>query len=78
MAVFTYSRDQIFRIMTAPMKTTTIELARGEKLVADPAFGESIQWVSDTDGANHVFIKPTKPGLGKHVAPEHEPGASTT
>lgn len=63
MAVFTYSRDQIFRIMTAPMKTTTIELARGEKLVADPAFGDSIQWVSDTDGANHVFIKPTKPGL---------------
>jgi type IV secretion system protein VirB9 len=63
MAVFTYSRDQIFRVMTAPMKTTTIELARGEKLVADPAFGDSIQWVSDTDGANHVFIKPTKPGL---------------
>ena len=41
----------------------TIELAPGEKLVADPAFGDSIQWVSDTDGANHVFIKPTKPGL---------------
>ncbi|MFC0403129.1 TrbG/VirB9 family P-type conjugative transfer protein [Paraburkholderia rhizosphaerae] len=63
MAVFTYSRDQIFRVMTAPMKTTTIELARGEKLVAEPAFGDSIEWVSDTDGANHVFIKPTKPGL---------------
>ncbi|MBN3785712.1 TrbG/VirB9 family P-type conjugative transfer protein [Burkholderia sp. Ac-20353] len=63
MAVFPYSRDQIFRIMTAPLKLTTIELARGEVLNADPAMGDSIQWVIDTDGANHVFIKPTKPGL---------------
>jgi type IV secretion system protein TrbG len=63
MAVFTYSRDQIFRIITAPLKTTTIELARGEKLIADPALGESINWVPDTDGANHIFIKPTRPGL---------------
>ncbi|MGU7771751.1 TrbG/VirB9 family P-type conjugative transfer protein [Burkholderia sp. MR1-5-21] len=63
MAVFPYSRDQIFRIMTAPLKLTTIELARGEILNADPAMGDSIQWVIDTDGANHVFIKPTKPGL---------------
>lgn len=63
MAVFPYSRDQIYRIMTAPLKTTTIELAQGEKLATDPALGDSIQWVVDTDGANHLFIKPTKPGL---------------
>ncbi|MFM0158230.1 TrbG/VirB9 family P-type conjugative transfer protein [Paraburkholderia sediminicola] len=63
MAVFPYSRDQIFKVMTAPLKTTTIELAPGESLVADPALGDSIQWVVDTDGANHVFVKPTKPGL---------------
>ncbi|TDN59102.1 TrbG/VirB9 family P-type conjugative transfer protein [Paraburkholderia sp. BL10I2N1] len=63
MAVFSYSRDQIYRIMTAPLKTTTIELARGEALVTEPALGDSIQWIVDTDGANHVFIKPTKPGL---------------
>jgi type IV secretory pathway VirB9-like protein len=63
MAVFPYSRDQIFRIMTAPLKTTTIELAHGETLATEPALGDSIQWVVDTDGANHVFIKPTKPGL---------------
>ncbi|WGS55116.1 TrbG/VirB9 family P-type conjugative transfer protein (plasmid) [Paraburkholderia sp. D15] len=63
MAVFPYSRDQIFKIMTAPLKTTTIELASGESLVADPALGDSVQWVVDTDGANHVFLKPTKPGL---------------
>jgi type IV secretory pathway VirB9-like protein len=63
MAVFPYSRDQIYRIMTAPLKTTTIELARGEALATEPALGDSIQWVVDTDGSNHVFIKPTRPGL---------------
>jgi type IV secretion system protein VirB9 len=63
MAVFPYSRDQIFRVMTAPMKTTTIELAAGEHLVSDPALGDSVQWVVDTDGANHIFVKPTKPSL---------------
>jgi type IV secretion system protein TrbG len=63
MAVFPYSRDQIYRIMTAPLKTTTIELARGEALATEPALGDSIQWVVDTDGANHVFVKPTRPGL---------------
>lgn len=63
MAVFPYSRDQIYRIMTAPLKNTTIELAHGEMLVTDPALGDSIQWIVDTDGANHVFIKPIKPGL---------------
>ena len=63
MAVFPYSRDQIYRIMTAPLKTTTIELARGEVLATEPSLGDSIQWIVDTDGLNHVFIKPVKPGL---------------
>jgi type IV secretory pathway VirB9-like protein len=54
MAVFTYSRDQIFRVMTAPLKTTTIEFASNEK---------PIRWTIDTDGANHVFVKPNQPGL---------------
>ncbi|MGB8421348.1 TrbG/VirB9 family P-type conjugative transfer protein [Paraburkholderia sp.] len=63
MAVFTYSRDQIFRVMTAPLKTTTIEFASTEKLIADPAMGDTIRWTIDTDGANHVFVKPNQPGL---------------
>lgn len=61
--VFNYSRDQIFRIITAPAKNTTIEFAPGEKLIADPAMGDSVSWLMDTDGANHVFIKPVRPGL---------------
>lgn len=62
-AIFPYSRDQIFRILTAPAKLTTIELAPGEKLTVDPAMGDSVSWAVDTDGANHVFIKPMKPGM---------------
>ncbi|WP_334022103.1 TrbG/VirB9 family P-type conjugative transfer protein [Burkholderia orbicola] len=63
MAVFSYSRDKIFRVMTAPLKNTTIELERGENLISEPAMGDSVQWIIDTDGTNHVYIKPTKPGL---------------
>jgi type IV secretory pathway VirB9-like protein len=63
MVVFNYSRDQIYRVITAPLKLTTIELARGEALTSDPALGDSVQWIIDTDGANHVYLKPTKPGL---------------
>ncbi|MBN3754316.1 TrbG/VirB9 family P-type conjugative transfer protein [Paraburkholderia sp. Tr-20389] len=61
--VFSYSRDQIFRVLTAPLKLTTIELEPGEKLIADPAMGDSIQWEIDDDKMNHVFIKPHKPDL---------------
>lgn len=61
--VFSYSRDQIFRVLTAPLKLTTIELEPGEKLIADPAMGDSIQWEIDDDKMNHVFIKPHKADL---------------
>ncbi|MDR5825999.1 TrbG/VirB9 family P-type conjugative transfer protein [Caballeronia sp. LZ043] len=61
--VFPYSRDQIFRVLTAPLKLTTIELAKGEKLIADPAMGDSVQWEIDDDKMNHVFIKPHKADL---------------
>ncbi|WP_434667657.1 TrbG/VirB9 family P-type conjugative transfer protein [Paraburkholderia sp. A3BS-1L] len=61
--VFNYSRDQIFRVMAAPLKLTTVEFAPGEKLITDPAMGDSVSWLIDTDGANHVYIKPVKPRL---------------
>jgi type IV secretory pathway VirB9-like protein len=61
--VFPYSRDQIYRVLTAPMKLTTIELEPGEKLVTDPAMGDSLQWEIDDDKMNHIFIKPHKADL---------------
>ncbi|MEW6342956.1 MAG: TrbG/VirB9 family P-type conjugative transfer protein [Pseudomonadota bacterium] len=63
MAVFTYSRDQIFRVITAPLKLTTIEFEKGEQLITDPAMGDSVRWIIDTDGANHVYVKPNQPNL---------------
>ncbi len=62
-AVFPYSRDQIFKVLTAPLKLTTIELEKGEVLTSDPAMGDSIQWEIVDDKANHIFIKPHKPNL---------------
>jgi type IV secretory pathway VirB9-like protein len=62
-AVFPYSRDQIFKVLTAPLKLTTIELEKGEVLTSDPAMGDSIQWEIVDDKSNHIFIKPHKPGL---------------
>ncbi|HKR44053.1 MAG TPA: TrbG/VirB9 family P-type conjugative transfer protein [Paraburkholderia sp.] len=62
-AVFNYSRDQVFKLLTAPVKLTTIELAPGEKLIVDPAMGDSVDWIVDTDGANEVYVKPVRPGL---------------
>jgi type IV secretion system protein VirB9 len=63
LAVFPFSDDQIYRLLTAPLKTTSIELAKGEKLLSDPALADNIEWDIDTDGANHVYIKPHRPGL---------------
>ncbi|KMQ79931.1 Conjugative transfer protein TrbG [Candidatus Burkholderia pumila] len=61
--VFPYSRDQIYRVLTAPLKITTIELEKGEMLIADSAMGDSIHWEIDEDKMNHVFIKPHKADL---------------
>ncbi|CAM2158561.1 type IV secretion system protein TrbG (plasmid) [Pararobbsia alpina] len=62
-AVFPYSDDQIFKLLTAPLKTTSIEFAKDERLASDPALADSLQWDIDTDGANHVYVKPHKPDL---------------
>jgi P-type conjugative transfer protein TrbG len=63
LAVFPYSSDQIFKVLTAPLKVTTIELEKGELLTSDPAMGDSIQWEIVDDKSNHLYIKPHKPGL---------------
>ncbi|CAG2155417.1 hypothetical protein LMG26411_04936 [Cupriavidus numazuensis] len=63
LVVFTYNRDQIFRVLSAPLKMTTIEFPEDEQIVGDPAWGESIRWDFDTDGANHLYLKPQAAGL---------------
>ncbi|TDF64892.1 TrbG/VirB9 family P-type conjugative transfer protein [Cupriavidus sp. L7L] len=63
LVVFTYNRDQIFRVLSAPLKVTTIEFPDDEQIVGDPAWGENVRWDYDTDGANHLYVKPQAPGL---------------
>ncbi|MGX0939415.1 type IV secretion system protein TrbG [Cupriavidus metallidurans] len=63
LVVFNYSRDQIFRVLSAPLKMTTIEFPDDEQIVGDPAWGESVRWDYDTDGANHLYVKPQAAGL---------------
>ncbi len=63
LVVFTYSRDQIFRVLSAPLKMTTIEFPDDEQIVGEPAWGESVRWDYETDGVNHLYVKPQAPGL---------------
>lgn len=63
LVVFPYSADQIFRVLTAPLKVTTIEVGADEQIVGEPAWGDNIRWSFETDGANHLYVKPSGPGL---------------
>lgn len=63
LVVFSYSRDQIFRVLSAPLKMTTIEFPDDEQIVGEPAWGESVRWDYETDGANHLYVKPQAAGL---------------
>lgn len=63
LVVFTYNRDQIFRVLTAPLKMTTIEFPPDEAIVGEPAWGESVRWDYETDGRNHLYLKPQAAGL---------------
>lgn len=63
LVVFTYSRDQIFRVLSAPLKMTTIEFPDDEQIVGEPAWGESVRWDYETDGQNHLYVKPQAAGL---------------
>lgn len=63
LVIFPYSQDQIFRVLTAPLKTTTIEFPAGETIVSEPAWGENVRWEFDVDGANHLYVRPHAAGL---------------
>lgn len=63
LVVFNFSRDQIFRVLTAPLKMTTIEFPDDERIVGEPAWGESVRWDYETDGLNHLYVKPQAAGL---------------
>jgi len=63
LVVFTYNRDQIYRVLTAPLKLTTIEFDDDEQIVGEPGWGDSVRWEYESDGANRISLKPHAPGL---------------
>jgi len=67
--VYDYLPDVVYEVVTAPGHLTTIELQRGEQLVAKAA-GDTAQWsVGDShvgSGENArtlILVKPLKPGV---------------
>jgi type IV secretion system protein VirB9 len=58
MAVLPYNPSQIYTVLTAPTRHTHVELEKGEKLIVDPALGDTTRWeVEHVD--NNIFIKPS-------------------
>lgn len=60
----------LFKIFTAPLRVTDIQLQPGEKMTGTPVSGDVVRWVLGTGTSKqngveqqHVYIKPTKPGL---------------
>ncbi len=67
---FDYAPGALYQIYSAPLRMTDIQLQPGEKILGQPASGDSVRWKfalgkSIVDGVQreHVYIKPTKPGL---------------
>jgi P-type conjugative transfer protein TrbG len=67
---YDYADGALFRVYAAPLRLTTIELQPGEKIVGQPAAGDTIRWIMGVgrSGAGaaeqeHLYIKPTRSGL---------------
>lgn len=77
-AIMTYdfAEGALYQVYAAPLRLTSIQLQPGEKIIGKPAAGDTVRWVmgvgrSGTDpGAQqqHLYIKPTRPGLSTTVA----------
>lgn len=67
---YDYVPGYLFKVYTAPLRVTDIQLQPGEKMTGTPVAGDVVRWVLGTGKSvkngleqQHVYIKPTKPGL---------------
>jgi len=76
-AIMTYdfTPGYLYQVYTAPLKITDIQLQPGESIEGKPACGDTVRWIlgvgkSRKDGMlqQHIYIKPTKPGLHTTLA----------
>jgi P-type conjugative transfer protein TrbG len=72
---YSFAPGALFQIYTAPMRVTDLMLQPGERIVGQPASGDTVRWVlavgkSIDSGLEqwHVYIKPTRPGLHTNLA----------
>ena len=72
---YDYAPGALYQVYTAPLRLTGIQLQPGEKILGKPAAGDTIRWVmgighsgSGADDQQHLYIKPTRPGLHTTVA----------
>jgi len=72
---YDYAAGALYQVYTAPMRLTSIQLQPGEKILGKPASGDSVRWVMGSgrsgagpDQQQHLYIKPTRPGLNTTIA----------
>ena len=68
--VYQYDPGRLYQIYTAPFRITDIALRPGEKIVGEPAAGDTVQWAiargKSMEGGleqQHIYLKPFRPGL---------------
>ena len=67
---YDYSSGALYQVYTAPLRITDIQLQPNEKIIGQPAAGDTSRWIlgiSDSiqngQPQKHVLIKPTRPNL---------------
>lgn len=67
---YDFVQGYLYKVYTAPLRITDIQLQPGEKVIGSPAAGDVVRWVLGTGKSmqngieqQHIYIKPTKPGL---------------
>ena len=71
---YDYMDGAVYKIYSAPLKSTAISLEPGEKVLGDVIAGDSVRWkmqfsTGKVDGVDqqHLFIKPTRPNLNTNL-----------
>lgn len=72
--VYQYDPGRLYQVYTAPARITDIALQPGERIVGEPASGDTVQWAvargkSMEDGIEqqHLYLKPFRPGLHSNL-----------
>ncbi len=72
---YSYEPGTLYQVFAAPMRITDLALQPGERIVGQPACGDTVRWVlaqgeSIDHGVaqSHIYLKPTRSGLETNLA----------